>query len=177
MRLTDIAAWAGPIIAVGAIISWVVLFWRRFGRIEQGIHHALEAIASMSTSFATFVKKSRTKGKLSKKDWEEIAAPFYRAPTESILNLLKQIKPVGNPVSASELEEVRQYVSKADQGGSLSAHERSRLYILSQRLNKEREANPAEAIILTGIVAFLLGLAIGSEKGTRWRSAFTQYSR
>jgi hypothetical protein len=167
MGLNEILAWVNlGLLVVGFITLWVGI-GRKLGSLQADFANGLKSIQAQMKSYGILLNKLSTeeiihigtKYKRSTKPYQEFSHQH------AINQLLNRIK-AGNPISQDELERLKKYVARTQQGKLLTEEEARDFYNISKKIESEDAyKSDVGAILLVGLAAFILGLVIGSSNG------------
>jgi hypothetical protein len=166
MGLNEILAWVNlGLLVVGFITLWVGI-GRKLGSLQADFANGLKSIQAQMKSYGILLNILSTKKLFTSAEIQEINKPYQEFSHQDAINqLLNRIK-AGNPISQDELERLKKYVARTQQGELLTKEEARDFYNISKKIESEDAyKTDVGAILLVGLAAFILGLVIGSSNG------------
>ncbi len=157
-------AWINLVLLIVGFVTLWFSFGRKMGLLQADLADGLRSIAALMNSYGILLG-ALSKKTLTASQVQEIQKPYLEHAKEAINQLLNRVKP-GNPITASELDRLRAYVTRAQRGEMFNPLEAQEFYDLSKKLESEETyRTDIGAILLVGLAAFILGLVVGSSDG------------
>jgi len=135
----------------------------KLGELRTDLIYGLKSIQADRNSYGLLLGVLSTKTQIfSSKEMQEIQEPYRQFAQETPIDrLLGSLSP-GNPIAANEVERLRGYVGRIQKGESLEESEAKEFYQISKKLESEEPYRlEIGAVLLVGLAAFFLGLAMG----------------
>lgn len=131
----------------------------------QDLTNGLKSIEAQMNSYGLLLGALSAKKVLTASQIQEIQKHYLEYTRGAINQLLGRVRP-GNPITPQELDDLRAYVARTQRGEILNPDEAQKFYNLSKKLESDKPyTTDIGAILLVGLAAFLLSLAIGSSDG------------
>jgi hypothetical protein len=123
MGLNEILAWVNlGLLVVGFITLWVGI-GRKLGSLQADFANGLKSIQAQMKSYGILLNILSTKKLFTSAEIQEINKPYQEFSHQDAINqLLNRIK-AGNPISQDELERLKKYVARTQQGELLTKEE------------------------------------------------------
>ena len=158
--------WIQLIIVLGGIAASVAVIifslGRKIGRLEPLITQALRTTQAVHDSQWILLGVLASKQGLKASQVLQVLEPFRKVTTEDFDRLISQLQPKSNPLTAGELERLRGYVRRVQQGGNFAQAEVQEFYQLAKKLQEEETPKTDHQVIfLVGLAAFMLGFSLG----------------
>jgi len=166
MELNEMLAWVNlALLILGFITLWIGL-GRKLGSLQADFANGLRSIQAQMKSYGILLNILSTKKLFTSAEIQEINRPYQEFSHQDAINqLLSRVK-TGNPISQDELERLKRYVARTQQGQQLTKEEARDFYNISKKLESEDAyKTDVGAILLVGLAAFILGFVIGSSNG------------
>ncbi len=150
---------------LGFITLWVGI-GRKLGSLQADLANGLKSIQAQMNSYGILLNILSTKKLFTSAEIQAINRPYQEFSHQDAINqLLSRVKP-GNPISQAELERLKTYVARTQQGELLTSEEARDFYNISKKLESEDAyKTDVGAILLVGLAAFILGFVMGSSNG------------
>ena len=103
-------AWGTALSIAVSVSGFVALFWRfsvNYNRIRTETRQVLKSIRSLMESTNLLLGAVTKQGMLSTEQVLAVGRPFQNLASGAVDDLLRTLKPTGNPISKEDIEEIR----------------------------------------------------------------------
>lgn len=150
---------------IAGFLLYVFKVSKQMGTLQENIADVLASFRAFQNSVGVVVVKILAdKDILTPNEVNKVNEPFRNVAMSPIDRLMGRLgtQATGNPLTADEVQQLRNYVRKYERGELLSPEEAEDFYRLSREIEREEKyRRDAAATLLAGLAGFLLGLIVG----------------